>query len=37
MTKKKALFSDYDGTLYIKEKDMKENNKAIEEYRKKRR
>ena len=37
MTKNKELFCDYDGTLYIKEKYMKENNKAIEEYTKKRR
>lgn len=34
MISKKILFSDYDGTLYIKENEMKENIKAINEYRK---
>lgn len=34
MIKKKIVFSDYDGTLYIKENEMKKNVESIEKYRK---
>ena len=33
MIKKQIVFSDYDGTIYITEENMKRNVKAIEEYR----
>lgn len=33
MIKKKIVFSDYDGTIYIEEKDMDKNIKSIEKYR----
>ncbi len=34
MIKKKIVFSDYDGTIYIEENEMEKNVKAIEKYRK---